>query len=114
MVYDYFVGYQILGIGLAEYFYDNILMTCTVIILFAVVSKINVENQAVRNAISTISSMTTGVFIIHIFLYRVIRIFYDFQIWWVNILLCVVVFIASLIGTGIIKKIPLVKYIVQL
>ena len=114
VLYDYFVGYGIFGIIYAEYFYDNIFMIIEVVFLMVFISNLHINSNKIKQLIRCISSMTMGIYIIHLMLYRIIKAFYGFEIGVVNVLLCFVAFSVSALVTAVMKRIPLVHNLVEL
>lgn len=114
VAYDYFVGYKIFGVMYAEYFYDNLFMIAEVLLLLAFFSTLRISSEKMKLLIRHISPMTMGVYIIHLVLYRMIKLYYSFEMGWVNILICFVTFFISVLATAVIKRIPLVHNLVEL
>ena len=98
----------------AEYFYDNLFMIAEVLLLLAFFSTLRISSEKMKLLIRHISPMTMGVYIIHLVLYRMIKLYYSFEMGWVNILICFVTFFISVLATAVIKRIPLVHNLVEL
>ena len=114
LCYEYFIGHRLCGIDLVEYFYDNLLMIAGVFAIFVILSTVQITNTKMIKAVKFISPLIMGVYILHIFFYRLIQPFYEFENPVLNVYLCICVFITSLIATAIIKKIPYVQKLVDL
>ncbi len=114
LCYEYFWGYRICGIDLAEFFYDNLLMIIEVVVIFIYLSNIHLTNIHLNKIVEIISPLTMGVYILHIFCYRIIQPFYRFDNSLVNIGLCVFVTIFCMLTAAIIRKIPYLRRLVEL
>lgn len=113
-VYDYFVGYKIIGIEWAEYFYDNIFMICESVLLFITFNGIKIDNIRINHIISSVSSLIMGVFVIHVMVIKVIEKCYNFQNSIYNLFLWFAVFLISLSISKIISLIPILKRLIKL
>lgn len=114
LVYEYFVGYRIFNVQFAEYFYDNIFMVLEAICLFLIFSNIKVENIKMRVFTMKCSSLTMGVYVLHMVFYRILRTIYGFENGWMNIAIWVSVFLGSMVVTAVIKKLPFLHYLVEI
>jgi len=112
--YEYFIGHRLCGIDLVEYFYDNLLMIGGVCAIFVVLSSVHITNTKLIKVVNFISPLIMGVYILHIFFYRMIQPFYGFEIPVLNVCLCICIFITSLVATATIKKIPYIQKLVDL
>lgn len=61
LAYDYGIGYKVLGIEWAEYFYDNIFMIFECVFVFLIFKEIEVHNWNAEKWIYELSSLSMGV-----------------------------------------------------
>ena len=112
MIYEFMVSNNILNNLYAENFYDNIFVIILTVLFFNFILNTNI-NSKYTNVIVNISSMTFGIYIIHMFLVIELSKYYNFENGLVNFISFIFVINISGILSYIIKKIPVIRTIVQ-
>lgn len=110
IIYESFFSYKLYGNLYAESFYDSIFVIISSILIFTCSSRIKIENKF----ITKLSSLTMGVYIIHITILRVITKLLTFNNNYLNIICLIITFIISCIISYVISKIPKVKELIKL
>lgn len=112
MIYEFIVSNNILNNLYAENFYDNLFVVILTLLVFNFMLNININNKY-RNMIVNISSITFGIYIIHMFLVIELNKYYNFENGLVNFMCFIFITIISGILSYIIKKVPVIRSIVQ-
>lgn len=112
MIYEFIVSNNILNNLYAENFYDNLFVIILTLLVFNFILNININNKY-RNVIVNISSITFGIYIIHMFLVIELNKHYNFENGLVNFMCFIFITIISGILSYIIKKVPVIRSIVQ-
>lgn len=110
ITYESFFAYKLYGNLYAESFYDSIFVIISAILTFICSSRIKIENKF----ITKLSSLTMGVYIIHVTVHRVIIKLLTFNNNYLNIICLIITFIISCIVSYMISKIPKVKELIKL
>ncbi len=97
----------------------NGVMTCLLsALLFICASQINFKSTVIRKLITTLSGMSFGVYLVHVFWLTLLNTVLDIDFLSLGIayipVLFIVVFLLSLLTTAILKKIPIVKKFVAM
>lgn len=110
IIYESFFAYKLYGNLYAESFYDSIFVIISSVLTFICSSKTKIENKF----ITKLSSLTMGIYIIHVPLLRVITRLLTFNNNYLNIICLIITFVISCIVSYIISKIPKVKELIKL
>ncbi|CDE90551.1 wefK [Clostridium sp. CAG:389] len=110
IMYESFFSYKLYGNLYAESFYGSIFVIISSTLIFICFSRIKIENKF----ITKLSSLTMGVYIIHVTILRVITKLLTFNNNYLNIICLLMTFIISCIISYVISKIPKVKELIKL
>ncbi len=111
-VYQYWMGKNVLHTPKAECFYDSVFTVLWLILLFSWVMKLPISERA-RPAITTLSSLTLGVYILHPFVIQVIVVLLRRVGLPRTLLASAVILLLSALATFVISKIPVLNSLVR-
>jgi surface polysaccharide O-acyltransferase-like enzyme len=110
VIYQIFMVRNIYPTLYCEYFYDNLIVICLSVILFAYLSKINNIKRG-RGVIYTISSLVMLIYIVHPFVIILYEKLINTNL---HIIKLIIVFSISVLLSWIISKIPYAKIIFKI
>ncbi|WP_158380936.1 acyltransferase [Clostridium pasteurianum] len=113
IIYQYNMAKYVYKIQYAEYFYDNIFTFVWLISLFLLLYRLDYLKLK-NNIINTISNNIMGIYIIHVTIIKIFTHFYKFESSLENILLIILVFMASFIVSFFINRFPLINILTKI
>lgn len=98
--------------GYSEYF--SVFLACAVFVLFKYLPLCDVIAKSERTVriIKTVSGCSLGIYLVHMIIYRWLDDFIPSSIWQWRILIPFAIYAIALAAVYLIKKIPIIKYIV--
>ena len=109
--YEYLFALRLYGSLYAENFYDSIIVILTSIIIFTYFKKVNFKNERL---ISKLGALSMGIYIIHLSVINVLRIFIPLSNSIMNIVVLICAFLISMGFAYIISEIPKVNTLIKL
>lgn len=103
-------GYKLYGNLYAESFYSNFLVIITSILIFILISKLNIKKPIISN----MSKLIMGIYIVHMPILRIVVKITKFNNNYYCLINFVFVFVMSIIVSYIISKIPHLKELIKL
>lgn len=113
VIYQLFVGKNILGIWSTEYFYDSFITIIWLVLFFSVFYNIKLSDKT-RIVVEKLSELSLGVYIVHPMIIGILRAVFGFSTSIEQGVLYILTIICSVICVWVMKKIKVLNRLVQM